>query len=74
MPWDAKSFRAKHNKKLNPSQAAKGARVATAMVEKGVPEGIAIATGNARAEGKPMKSHQSSIRSDIRSAMKRVRS
>lgn len=55
MPWTAESFKAKHNKGLSKSQASKGARVATAMVKAGVPEGEAIATGNARAEGKPMK-------------------
>lgn len=54
MPWDAKSFKAKHNHGLSSAQAAKGARVATAMVKAGVPEGEAIATGNARAEGKLM--------------------
>jgi uncharacterized protein YdaT len=52
MPWTAKSFAKKHNHKLKGAAASKAARVATAMVKKGVPEGIAIATGNARGEGK----------------------
>lgn len=46
MPWSAKSFAAKHNKKLHGSAAAKAAAQATAMVRAGVPEGIAIATAN----------------------------
>ncbi len=55
MPWSGPSFRAKHNKGLGKAAAAKGARVATAMVKAGIPEGEAIATGNARAEGRPMR-------------------
>lgn len=54
MPWPGTSFR-KHNRKLTDAQARKGGRVATAMIDAGVPEGEAIATGNARAEGKPMR-------------------
>lgn len=53
MPWTPKSFAAKHNHKLKGAAAAKAARVATAMVNAGVPEGEAIATGNARGEGRP---------------------
>lgn len=45
MPWTAQSFK-KHNKKLHGSALSKAAEQATAMVEKGVPEGIAIATAN----------------------------
>jgi uncharacterized protein YdaT len=52
MPWTGPQFRAKHNHKLSPRQAAKGARIATAMIGRGVPEGEAIATANARAQGK----------------------
>lgn len=53
MPWTAKSFAAKHNHKLSGAPAAKAARIATGMVNAGVPEGEAIATANARAEGRP---------------------
>lgn len=51
MPWDAKSFAAKHNHKLagNPGVAKKAAAQASAMVREGVPEGTAIATANKRA-------------------------
>lgn len=55
MPWTGKTFRARHNKKLDPVQAKKAARIATGMVKAGVAEGLAIATANARAEGKPRK-------------------
>ena len=53
MPWDAKSFAAKHNHKLKGEAAAKAARVATAMVKRGVPEGESIATANKVAQKKP---------------------
>lgn len=46
MPWTAKSFAAKHNKKLSGEAASKAAAQATAMVKAGVPEGEAIATAN----------------------------
>lgn len=46
MPWDAKSFAARHNKKLHGKAAERAAAQATAMVKAGVPEGIAIATAN----------------------------
>lgn len=46
MPWDPKSFAERHNKKLSGEAASKAAAQATAMVKKGVPEGIAIATAN----------------------------
>ena len=48
MPWDAKSFATKHNKKLKGKAASKAAAMATAMVAHGVPEGVAIATANKR--------------------------
>lgn len=60
MPWDGESFAKKHNRKLHGEAADKAARVATAMVDKGVPEGIAIATGNKignKAEGAPKRTH-----------------
>lgn len=46
MPWDGRQFASKHNKKLKGEAANKAAEQATAMVEKGVPEGTAIATAN----------------------------
>jgi uncharacterized protein YdaT len=46
MPWGAKDFADKHNKKLKGKAASKAAEQATAMVKAGVPEGIAIATAN----------------------------
>ncbi len=47
MPWPTgKGFAGKHNKKLKGGAADTAARQATAMVNKGVPEGIAIATAN----------------------------
>ena len=50
MPWSGKSFASKHNKKLKGAAANKAARQATAMVNAGVPEGIAIATANKRGD------------------------
>jgi len=49
MPWTPAEFKAKHNKKLSTSAAAKAAAQATAMINAGVPEGEAIATANKRA-------------------------
>lgn len=47
MPWPTGTGFAKaHNKKLKGAAASKAAKVATKMVEKGVPEGEAIATAN----------------------------
>jgi len=46
MPWDAKSFASKHNKKLKGEAAASAAKQATALVGKGMDEGEAIAIAN----------------------------
>lgn len=47
MPWPTgRSFASKHNHKLKGEAASVAAKQATAMVAKGVPEGIAIATAN----------------------------
>jgi uncharacterized protein YdaT len=46
VPWSAKTFSQRHNKKLHGEAASKAAEQATAMVKAGVPEGIAIATAN----------------------------
>lgn len=54
MPWDAKSFASRHNKKLlkSPTKAQSAAKQANAMLKAGVPEGVAIATANKRANNK----------------------
>ena len=50
MPWNAKSFKQKHNHSLSAPQAKKAAAQASAMVREGVPEGEAIATANKHAK------------------------
>jgi uncharacterized protein YdaT len=50
MPWTGKQFAARHNRKLKGAAASKAAKQATAMVNAGVPEGIAIATANKRGD------------------------
>lgn len=52
MPWTGATFKAKHNHGLGKAAASKAAAIATAMVKRGVPEGEAIATANARVKGK----------------------
>lgn len=56
MPYTAKSFAEKHNRKLTGKAASKAAEMATAMEKEGVEPGIAIATankkGNAMQRGK----------------------
>jgi uncharacterized protein YdaT len=49
MPWTAKSFASRHNKKLKGEAASKAASMANAMIRSGTPEGIAIATANKHA-------------------------
>lgn len=46
MPWSARSFASRHNKKLRGAAASKAAAQANAMIRAGVPEGEAIATAN----------------------------
>ena len=46
MPWTAKEFTSKHNKKLKGPSAKKAASMANAMLRSGTDEGIAIATAN----------------------------
>jgi uncharacterized protein YdaT len=50
MPWTAKEFKAKHNKKLSTANAGKAAKQAMAIIHSGAPEGIAIATANKYAD------------------------
>ncbi len=52
MPWTGKTFAERHNHKLKGKKAEKAAAQATAMVNEGVPEGIAIATANKHAAKK----------------------
>lgn len=47
MPYTAKSFASKHNKKLKGAAAAKAARMATGMEAKGIDPGKAIRIANA---------------------------
>lgn len=49
MPWTGEEFRKKHNKSLTRSQANRAAKMASAMIARGVPEGEAIATANKHA-------------------------
>jgi uncharacterized protein YdaT len=48
VPWTGQSFKAKHNKRLSSTGARKASAMANAMLKRGVPEGIAIATANKR--------------------------
>jgi uncharacterized protein YdaT len=48
MPWTGKSFAEKHNKSLDKGEAASAAKQASAIVEKGGDEGVAIAVANKR--------------------------
>ena len=50
MPWTALEFRTRHAKHLTPSQAAKAASMANAMLKGGTPEGVAIATAIKRSK------------------------
>jgi uncharacterized protein YdaT len=49
MPWSAKSFASRHNKKLHGDAASKAASQANALLRSGVPEGEAIAIANKHA-------------------------
>lgn len=61
MPWNAKSFAAKHNHRLHGEAATKAAAQATAMVKAGVPEGVAIATANKTGDRIANKSRRASL-------------
>lgn len=50
MPWTPQEFKSRHNHGLNKNQAKKASSIANAMLEKGVDEGVAIATANKRAK------------------------
>ena len=57
MPWTGQSFAAKHNHALTGKAASRAAAQATDMVQKGVPEGIAIATANKAAKRRRLASY-----------------
>lgn len=46
MPWTAEQFKQRHNHGLTAPQAAHAARQANAIMRRGAPEGVAIATAN----------------------------
>ena len=46
MPWSGTSFADRHNHSLHGEQATHAAHIANAMLGRGVPEGISIATAN----------------------------
>lgn len=51
MPWPTgQSFASKHNKKLKGHAASEAAKVATALVNKGMDEGKAIRIANAQGD------------------------
>jgi uncharacterized protein YdaT len=64
MPWSAKSFRSRHNKKLGPAAAKKAAAQANAMLRAGVDEGVAIAVANKRANKLQASTRQKAFYSD----------
>ena len=50
MPWDAKSFKARHNRSLTKMQAKVAARQANAVLKRTGDEGMAIAVANKAAK------------------------
>ena len=71
MPWPTgKGFAKAHNKKLHGEAAQKAADQATAMVNAGVPEGIAIATANKRGDKLMRKSRRATLYDHPRSQKK----
>lgn len=64
MPWTANSFRDRHNRGLSDEQAAKAARIANKLLDKGLPEGEAIATANKLAGKKKVDEARQSISKD----------
>ncbi len=57
MPWNAKTFKSRHNKNLSPGKAEKASKIANAILQKTGDEGLAIATANARAKGQKRSKH-----------------
>ena len=52
MPWTAKTFRSRHNKKLSPAQSRKAAKIADDVLRRTGDEGRAIRTANAAVKRK----------------------
>lgn len=52
MPWDGKTFKAKHNKSLNPQKARKASKIANAIYKETKDEGKAIRIANAQVKKK----------------------
>lgn len=52
MPWNAETFKARHNKSLSKMQAKMAARQANAILRRTGDEGLAIATANRNAKKK----------------------
>lgn len=50
MPWSGAQFHDRHNHGLTPAQSVHAAHIANAILARGAPEGLAIATANARAK------------------------
>lgn len=50
MPWNSKSFKNRHNKKLTDKEAGKAADQANAILKETGDEGMAIATANKHAK------------------------
>jgi len=55
MPWTARSFASKHNKKLKGKRATKAAKQANAILRETGDEGMAIAVANKNAKRKPAR-------------------
>lgn len=55
MPWTAKTFKDRHNKKLSAKEAAKAARIANAILEETGDEGKAISIANSKVKGSKRK-------------------
>ena len=55
MPWDAKSFRSKHNKSLTMLQAREASRQANAILKRTGDDALAIRTANANIKRKKGK-------------------
>lgn len=62
MPWTAAEFRRRHAKALSVVQARRAVRVANAIVRGGGDEGVAIATGIARARERGWGTREAELR------------
>jgi uncharacterized protein YdaT len=59
MPFTAKSFASRHNYALAGVRAEKAARIANAMLARGLPEGESIATANKRVKATGFRGRKS---------------